>query len=270
MSDLGALVDQSLRYPRRLRLLFYDIETAPMLSFIWEPKTEYVPASNIVADDRFLLCWSAKWSDSQQVISARLSGKQAQAQDDAVLVTKLADLMRQADYVVAHNGNRFDWKRVNTRLLLNRLEPLGMVQMIDTLSIARTSFDLPYNNLNYLAGKLGFGEKIHTDFDLWRRCYYGDTKALKAMEAYNRQDVVLLEHVFHAMTPYAKTLPRLVDAAEWREELCPYCGSTERRTSRVPYRTKVNTYPKFSCTGCGRQYRGWSAVGAKKLGAIGL
>lgn len=265
MNDFGDL------YPKPLRLLFYDIETAPMLSFHWEPKVDYVAAPMVESDDRFLLCWSAKWSDDTKVIAGRLTQKEARAQDDARIVTGLADLMRSADYVVAHNGNRFDYKRVNARLLIDRLTPLGNVQMIDTLSIARTSFDLPYNNLNYLAQKLGFGKKLSTSFDLWRSAYYGEVSALKEMEAYNRQDVVLLEHVFHAMAPYAKTLPRLVDAVEWRQELCPYCGSQDRKSDGF-HRTKVSTYPKYRCrnVNCQREYRGWQAVGSKKPASVGL
>jgi hypothetical protein len=256
-------------FPQPLRLLFYDIETAPMLSFHWEGKTEYIPAQMVESDDRFLLCWSAKWSDQTKVITGRLSGKEAREQADGGLVSGLVVLMRHADYVVAHIGNRFDYKRVNARLFVNRLQPLGQVQMIDTLSIARTSFDLPYNNLDYLARKLGFGQKLHTSFELWRRAYYGEVSALKEMEAYNRQDVVLLEHVFHAMAPYAKTLPRLVDAVEWRQELCPYCGSQERSSDGF-YRMKVQTYAKYRCRGCQRNYRGWQAVGSKKAATVGL
>jgi hypothetical protein len=255
-------------YPKRVRLLFYDIETAPLLSFHWQAKTEYIPHDFLVDDDRMLLCWSAKWSDSRKVLTGRVTKAEAKAQDDARVVGQLADLIREADYVVAHNGNRFDYKRVNARLLVNRLKPLGNVQMIDTLLIARQSFDLPWNRLDYLAQKLGFGGKLDTDFDLWRRAYFGEVPALKEMEEYNRRDVILLEHVFHAMTPYAKTLPRLVDAAEWREELCPYCGSAERERVGF-YRTRVNTFPKFQCE-CGREYRGWQAIGAKKSGSVGL
>lgn len=264
--NVDQLVDASTR---RVRLLFYDIETAPMLSFHWDPKTEYVAGPMVESDDRFLLCWSAKWSDGTEVLSARVTKAEALGQDDSRIVSKLADLMREAPYVVAHNGNRFDQKRVNARLLVKRLQPLGNVQSIDTLSIARTSFDLPYNNLNYLATKLGFGEKHHTSFELWRRCYYGEVAALKEMEAYNRQDVILLEHLFHAISPYAKTLPRLVDAAEWREELCPYCGSEDRERSGF-YRTKVNTFPKYACQVCRREYRGWQSIGNRAQGTVGL
>lgn len=255
-------------FPKRVRLLFYDIETSPMLSWHWQARTEYISASMSESDDRFLLCWSAKWSDGQEVVSARVTQKEARAQDDARIVAKLADLIREADYVVAHNGVRFDTKRVNARLLLHRLPPLGNVQQIDTLSIARQSFDLPYNNLDYLARKLGFGQKLSTSFDLWRRAFYGEVSALKEMEAYNRQDVVLLEAVYHALAPYAKTLPRLVDATEWREELCPYCGSKERKKDGY-HRTKVNTFQKYRCE-CGRSYRGWQAIGSKKIGTSGL
>lgn len=267
----NVLGDYEELYPRRVRLLFYDVETSPMLAWVWQAKTEYVAAPMVEMDDRALLCWSAKWSDSTEVLSGRVTSTEAKTQDDARVVSKLADLMRKADYVVAHNGNRFDQKRVNTRLLLNNLPPLGNVQSIDTLSIARSSFDLPYNNLDYLAKTLGFGQKLKTSFDLWRRAVMGDAKALKEMDTYCRQDVVLLEHVFHALAPYAKTLPRLVDAVEWREELCPYCGSKDRKRSG-DHRTKVNTYPKFRCLRelCGREYRGWQAIGSRAQGTVGL
>lgn len=256
-------------FPRRLRLLFYDIETAPLLSYHWAARADYIGHTFRVDDDRMLLCWAAKWSDSQEVISQRVTKKEALDQSDERIVGALADLMREADYVVAHNGNRFDYKRVNARLLVNRLTPLGNVQMIDTLSIARQSFDLPWNKLDYLAEKLGFGRKTETDFDLWRRSVQGDVPALKDLEAYCARDVVLLEHVFHAIAPYARTLPRLVDATEWREELCPYCGSKDRTASGW-HRTKTNTFPKFRCRDCGREFRGWRAVAAKKAGSIGL
>ena len=240
-----------------------------MLSFHWQPKTDWIGKHLTVDDDRFIFCWSAKWSDGDEVLSARLTQKQARTQDDAPIIVKLADLMRQADYVVAHNGNRFDYKRVNARLLLKKLEPLGRVQQIDTLTIARSSFDLPYNNLDYLARKLELGRKIPTDFDLWRRCYYGDVSALKEMEEYNRQDVRLLETVFYEMLPYAKNLPRLWDAVEWRQEFCPYCGSTDRKLAKVPYRTKVNSFKKFTCQNCHRDYRHWQS-GQQKAGSVGL
>ena len=253
-------------FGKPLRLFFYDIETAPMLSFHWQAKTEYVGTHLNEVDDRQLLCWAGKWSDSDQVVSARVTQKEAKAQDDARIVGLLADEMRAADYVVAHNGDKFDYRRVNARVLVNTLKPLGSVQMIDTLKLSRQSFDLPYHNLDYLAQTLGFGEKLHTNFELWRRAFYGEVTALKEMEAYNRQDVVLLEHVFHAMRPYVKKLPRLIDATEWRDELCPNCGYKDRKKAGY-HRTSVNTFQKYRCLNCEREFKGWQAIGSQKMGA---
>lgn len=115
--------------------------------------------------------------------------------------------------------------------------------MIDTLTIARQSFDLPWNKLDYLAEKLWFGGKTKTDFDLWRRSVQGDVPALKDMEAYCARDVVLLEHVFQAITPYARTLPRLVDTTDpeppavapvWTQPVS-LAGSSAERTPVPPF-----------------------------------
>jgi len=270
---LQATVDDvSGLFPKPLRLLFYDIETAPMLAFVWQQKADWIPHNQIVTE-KFMLAWSAKFSDTDKVHSAVLNGAEAKAQDDSRIVKSLAELVKQADYIVAHNGDRFDLPTMNGRLLLNQLDPLGDVQTIDTLKIARQSFNLTSNRLDYLAKRLdvvdGTG-KLPVTFDLWRRCFYGEAEALKQMRTYNEHDSVLLEHVFHALRPYAKRLPRMVDAAEWRQEICPYCGSVERTKERRDYRTGVNNYPRFRCGECRRTYRGWQAIGSRKAGSVGL
>ncbi len=268
-TDIVGMVESVVRRPKRLRLLFYDIETLPMLAYIWRLKTEYVQPGMLEVDDTIMVSWSAKWSDETKVRSQVLTSAEAKAQEDGRIVAGLASLLRKADYAIAHNGDRFDLPTVNGRLLLNKLEPLGMVQTIDTLKIARQSFNLASNRLDFLARKLDFDGKIPVSFDVWRRCVLGETKALREMRTYNKHDSVLLEHVFHALAPYAKRLPRLVDATEWRQEMCPYCGSDRRKKSGL-YRTNVNTFRKFRCGECRREHRGWQAIGSKKAGTVGL
>jgi len=254
-------------FPRSLKLLFFDVETAPMLAFIWRLRTEYV-GTHMLEHDTFLLSWAAKWSDETKLHSGVLTPSEAKGQDDSRIVKSLSQMMRQADYVVAHNGDRFDLPMVNGRLLLNGLEPV-QVQTIDTLKLARSSFRLASNKLDYLAKTLGFAGKHDTGFDLWRSCYQGHGPSLKRMVEYNRNDVVLLEQVFGALKPYVKNLPRLVDAGEWRQDVCPSCGS-DRRTKDGFHRTKVNTFQRFKCSDCKRHYRAWQAVGSKKVGTVGL
>ncbi|KKK73086.1 hypothetical protein LCGC14_2897350 [marine sediment metagenome] len=232
-----------------------------MLAFIWRSKTEWIPPS-MIESEVFMLSWSAKWSDETKIRSQVLTSAEAKAEDDGRIVEGLAKLVRKADYVVGHNVNKFDLKRLNTRVLLNGSQPLGSVQTIDTLLIARQSFDFASNRLGFIAKLLGLGEKHSTSFDLWRRCVRGEAKALKEMRAYNVTDTILVESVFRAMAPYAKKIPRLIDAAEWRQENCPYCGdprektaSTKRHKRDGEHRTNVNTFPKYRCSNCGRNYR---------------
>ena len=267
--DIDTLVGEVVKpKPKSVRLLFYDIETAPMLAFIWQLKTDYVGPA-MLEHDIFLLSYAAKWSDGTKVQSGVLTPSEARGQDDSRIVKSLAHLMKQADYLVAHNGDRFDLPMVNNRLLVNGLDPIGHVQTIDTLKLARTTFRFASNRLDYLAKLLGFGGKHHTSFDLWRRCYQGHGPSLKKLVDYNRHDVVLLEQVFEALRPHVKNLPRLVDVGEYRQEACPSCGSDERKKDGY-HRTKVNTFQRYRCLACGRRYRGWQAIGSKKSGSIGL
>ncbi len=269
-ADIDQLVAKVTAKP--LRLLFYDTENTQIeiAGRVWSLRVDGYLPPGMVKQPKHLICWSGKFSDGQKVHSQVLTPKEAKAHDDSRITKGLARLLEQADYVVAHNGDSFDLKNVATRLLANGLPPLGDMQTIDTLKIARSSFNLESNKLDYLAQFLGFDKKVETSKGLWDRCFDGEPAALREMRDYNLYDSVLLEHVFHALKPYAKTLPRLVDAAEWRQEMCPYCGSTDRKKLKRDHRTNVNNFLRYRCQPCQRTYRGWQAIGSKKSGSVGL
>lgn len=253
-----------------LRVLLYDIETAPMLAHIWQAKTEYV-AYDFLVQDFWLLSWSAKWwGDTETYYSEVVTPKEAKRQDDARIVETLANLIREADIIVAHNGDSFDLPKLNARLVVLGLEPIGPKQTIDTRTLASKSFRLAYNKLDYLGEKLVGERKIDTGgFDLWLACIHGDKAALDLMLQYNEQDVFLLEKVFDRMLPYVKNLPRLVTPALGKSlDVCPYCGS-EKRQRRGYHHTSASSYPKFQCTGCGRYHRSAKAE-PRKLNTRGL
>ena len=248
---------------RPLRVLLIDLETAPMLAFIWRPDDAWIPHER-AQHDSFLICWGAKWRDKPQVLTGCLTSKEAVAQDDRRIVKDLADLIRSADIVVAHNINRFDLPMLNNRMLLLGLDPLGPVKTMDTLILARRSFRLLYNRLDYLGEVLGLGRKIKTDFDLWRKCYYGDTTALAAMVKYNKRDVVLLGQVLERLLPYAKGVPRMMDGdGTSADGGCPFCGA--KVVKRGLYHTGASTFQRVQCTACKRYSRWATAKAAHKI-----
>lgn len=247
----------------RQRILVWDVETAPMLAYIWQAKTEYVNP-NAITHESFMLTWAAKWLDEDRIFFGRLTSAEAKAQDDTRIVSKLGELVRQADVAVAHNGDRFDVPKLNTRLLLQGQEPLGPVRTIDTLKKAKSTFRFASNKLDYIAQQLGVGAKLPTGFDLWVRAYHGEAKALREMDHYCRQDVKVLEGVFNKMRPYVKGLPRLIDAGHEGEMACPNCGS-DHLQSRGYDRTNASTFRRFQCQDCRRWCRHKAGNAAPRL-----
>lgn len=246
---------------RKLRVLFFDVESAPLLAHVWGQREDFIPINRLIHDS-FLLSWAAKEEDRKTIRSQVLTPDEARAQDDSRIVQSLADLIRKSDFVVAHNADRFDIPVLNTRLLGLGQEPIGPVKTIDTLKLARKSFRLASNKLDYLARFLGVPAKLDTDFELWKSCYQGDEKALRYMVRYNRGDVRTLEGVYQALKPYVKGLPRLVEADSAGEEACPFCG--EDALQRRGYtRTSMSTFRRFQCQGCLRWSRARSSEPAK-------
>ena len=244
-----------------LKVLFFDLETAPLLAHIWSPYDDYVTHDRLLRPS-FILTWSAQWRGSSKIVTGCVTGDEARNQDDRRIVIELAALIREADIIVAHNVDKFDLPVFNTRLLAHRQEPLGPVKTIDTLKLAKRAFRLPYNKLDYLADFLFGDKKIKTDFQLWKDCYAGDEKALARMLRYNRKDVVLLARIFEELIPYVKNLPRM--AALTNTHQCPTCGSCNLK-ARGFHHTPTASYDRFKCDDCDRYCRFRSALRVKPI-----
>lgn len=237
----------------RAKILILDIETAPMKAYIWRRWKENIGDSQVISR-WFFLTWSAKWLFDDKVISSRLTKKEARAQDDKRIVTELWSLLDDADIVIAHNGDRYDIPQINARFIVHGLKPTRPYQQIDTLRIARKQFDFDGNGLDNLANIFGITGKIQTSFELWERCVNGETKALKEMETYNRQDVLLLEEMYLKMRPWIKSHPNLGLFVDAERPVCSSCGSTNV-TPKGNYVTMVGQYQTYVCGDCGAYSR---------------
>ncbi len=233
----------------RAKILILDIETAPMKAYVWRRWKQNVGDSQIISR-WFVLTWSAKWLFDSKVMSARLSSKDAKAQNDKSIVAELRALLDEADIVIAHNGERYDIPQMNARFIVHGLKPTRPYQQIDTLKIARRQFDFDGNGLDNLANIFGISGKIQTSFELWERCVDGETKALKEMEHYNKQDVLLLEEMYLKMRPWIKSHPNLGLYVDAEKPVCSSCGSIDVVPSGE-YVTTVGIYDTHQCNDCG-------------------
>jgi hypothetical protein len=243
------------------RIAFIDIETAPMIIAAWTP---YEANAVWVERDTFINSFAVKWSDRKSIKVYALpdySGYQRNRFSDKKIARDLWRTLNDADIIVAHNGDAFDLKKINSRLAVHGLNPPAPYKSIDTLKISRQSCKFDSNKLDNLARYFGIGRKLpNTGADLWRRCDAGDMKAWRTMRRYNAHDVWLLEQVYYKVRPWAKSHPDLRLYAD--APGCPKCLSknVQRRGVSV---ARARKYQRFQCSDCGSWHSGQSVTDDK-------
>ena len=254
-----------------MKTIIFDIETAPMMAFVWKLWKENIGLPQIVSD-WFILCWSAKWLYSSEIITEHLTSKEAIAQDDGRIVTDLWGLINKADIVIAYNGISFDIPKINSRFLIHGLPPTKPYFSVDPCVIAKKQFGFSSNKLDALAQHFGIPLKLDTDFDLWKRCFNGDEEALKYMAKYNKRDVAILEEVYLRMRPWIKGHPNIGNLISSTEPACSTCGSHNlEKIDGEYYYTSIGKYELFKCKTCGAISRGRKNlnIGMNKIVSIG-
>jgi DNA polymerase elongation subunit (family B) len=234
---------------KKPKILFYDIETSLAVVGTFSLFNEAINYNNILADP-FIICASFKELGKKGITTVKMTGEEALKGDDSRVVKKIHNMIRGADIIVAHNGDKFDLKWIKGRGLKYGLSPLNHTTTIDTLKVSRKNFRLLSNRLDYLGEYLGVGRKMATPNGLWLGVLKGDKKAIDIMANYNKQDVVILEKVYLKLLPYIENHPVMGDRGS-----CVTCGSQ----NLINYGTIIGArarYKKLQCTDCGHVQKG--------------
>jgi len=243
----------SLKVPK---ILLFDVETVMMESYIWHGGYKQIIQDNQIIKDWNIVAWAAKWIFSPNIISDVQTPKEAVNRDDNRLLKGIWNLIDEADILVAHNGDRFDIRKVNARFIEFGFLPPSPYRSIDTLKIAKKHFAFSSYKLSYLCKIFNIGGKLETGgYDLWKDCLRGDSEALRHMSKYNIQDVNLLEEVYLKFRPWIKSHPNLALYMEVDEEVCSNCGSVDLIDKGKYYTTNVNLYKSLCCENCGNWVR---------------
>lgn len=249
--------------PRRPKVVLWDIETTHNLVAKFNLSEEYVNHENIV-QERYIVCASWKELDRPKVESVSVLDDKKRFKkdhtDDKAVVKALHEVLMEADVIVAHNGDQYDIKFTEGRMLFHGLPPLPPIMKIDTLQTARSRFLLNSNRLDYLARYMGIGHKKPTKGGLWLEVIKGSKDAVREMVEYNKHDVVLLEKVFKRLTPYMSNLVNL--NLYGQVEGCPRCGSLETPLKTI-HRSTTNLYTRYQCPSCFGWYRDRKALPVK-------
>lgn len=237
-----------------MKILLFDIETAPNLGYIWGKYEQ-----NVIryTKEGYMLCFAYKWLGEKTTKAYSLQDFPLYKKDkgnDKELVKKLWELFDEADIVVAHNGDHFDIRKANGYFIKAGLKPPSPYRTVDTKKQARRAFMFNSNKLDDIGDYLGIGRKMDTGgFELWEGCMAGDKDCWAKMVKYNKQDVILLENVYNRLLPWMKH-PDIGFTGE-----CPNCSSCnlQRRGFAM---TRKTSKQRFQCQDCGA----WSQEVIKK------
>lgn len=234
------------------RRLFFDIETSPNIGLFWEAGyKKNIDYSNIIKE-RAIICICYKWEDESEVNYLTWDSKQ----NDKAMLKKFIQVANMADELVGHNGDNFDLKWIRTRCLFHKIDMFPNYVTIDTLKIARQKFRFNSNRLNYIAQYLGLGEKIKTEFDLWKDILlHKDKVALQKMVKYCQKDVKLLEDVWKELRNHVmgKTHYGIIFGTSKGE--CAECGSDDFVSHGYRVTSSGTKYKRVQCKTCGKHQK---------------
>ena len=234
------------------RILYFDIESAPNLAYVWGQYDQ-----NVIAHEHewTMLCFSYQWEGDRSVKVVSNYHDFGTTTDDSGTVAALWKLFDEADIVIAHNGDKFDIRKANARFVQQGLGAPSPFRSIDTLKVARRHFAFNSNKLDDLGQHLGLGEKVkHPGWRMWEGCLAGDKKWWDLMRRYAKQDIVLLRDVYRVLRPFMSNHPNLANYSE--EAFCPSCGAGEEHAKRGgTYHTQTGKYQCLRCDNCGTSFR---------------
>lgn len=239
------------------RIILFDLETLVNLKEAMKfwPQLSNYPGQTLKAQITSVICFGWKVFGKNEPVNCinawDYKNWDTDINDDYEVVKAGYDILRSADAVVTHNGKRFDWKFLQTRLIKHGLEPLHKIPHIDTCSVAKSNlmaFNNRLGNLSEFFG--GEGKMENGGWSLWCKVMEKDPESMKLMSDYCKQDVVALEGLFRKLRPLTSNIPNHNHWNKSKKDVCDRCGSTRIKVEGYRY-NKTTVRKRMKCKDCG-------------------
>lgn len=232
-------------------VLIIDIETSPILAYIWELGEQRVNLNQIHTDWE-IMAWSAKWLDEKNVMYY----DKRNAKSDKEILKPLWDLLDQADIVITQNGEHFDSRKINARFMLHGMTPPKPYRHIDTYRLVKKVAAFTSNRLEYLTDKFCVKHKKtshskYSGLSLWIECLKGNVNAWNEMKQYNIKDVLSTEELYQKIRAWAPdSMPKVFPMTD-DDSTCATCGYKGKMREGRDRVRKTGIYKQNSCVKCG-------------------
>jgi len=258
------------------RILFYDIETTFLVSYIWRPGKQVVRPGQLnklaigpngqafnVTD---IICITYCFNDGKPAKALDWGYKK---QDSKDMIKKFDEIIKSADIVIGKNSDSFDNKHVNTQRYLNGLPamPTWTQHTDDLQKQMKRHFNFPTTALDYVSDLLGYGGKVKMEFQDWIDIQFQLKKAsFTKMVNYGKKDVEDTRAIWDDME--AHFTPKY-NAATAIGFACKRCGSKDIKKNgkgRPKGKTLTQNFMCLSPT-CGL-FAGTATIGYDKKGNL--
>lgn len=258
---------------RQPKVLILDIETSSAIVGAFSRWNINIAQSQVF-QEVMMLGLVAKWFGSNEYIEIYPSdfSRWSTDEEQRSILNRIWLLLDQADFVIAHNGDKFDVPLLNAQFVKHGFSRPSPYKRIDTLKIAKKYFKFPSNALDSLGEFLGLGrKKSHSGYELWRECMSGNVDKFREMIDYNVQDVKLLEDVYMTLRSWDSSHPNLAfHCDDQTGSRCGVCGSNNLDdTGKFAY-TGVSQFPLYKCNDCNSWHRGRKSVGRNNEILVGV
>jgi hypothetical protein len=259
--------------PIKPKILFYDIETSPLKAWIWQCGQQYVGHKSLDKNHSMwgIICVTYCWNDGKP---AKVIDWGFEEQSTGEVVRQFDEIIKQADFTIGKNSDKFDTKMINANRMFAGLPGLPQwTKYTDDLEKQmRRYFRLPSQSLDYLSGQLGLGGKIKMEMQDWIDIVEKNSngvKSLKKMIKYGKKDVEDTRTLWNKLSQHFDS--------KWNQAIfqgdvlaCKYadCGSTNLHRDGIRQSGKTK-YQGWECADC-KRYAGRSPLSLKgKEGQVG-
>lgn len=243
--------------------LYLDFETSPIVGWGWQLWNKSGPAFFHIEQDVQII--SVAWAEDDGPVQCvgvdDFKGYRPGIRNlnDKKLVEFFAPKFEKADYVVAHNGNGFDFKLWRTRLIVHGKPPHHEPKALDTKQWANR-FMFTSKSQDGISRQLKTPRKVEKSPELHHKCIeLGLPRYWKEMKYYNKGDVVGLRENAKRLAPFVAAAPNANVHHKTRMNCTNlFCkGPRDQMIMRGPRpRSKTGEVQTYQCKSCGKYATG--------------
>lgn len=244
---------------KEARVLFFDIESLPLKARIWQPGKQFVGYKNLLPGFEMwdLICIQYAWEGDADVKVLRYD------KDGGTkgMIEKFDKLIREADFCIGKNSDKFDVKMLNSLRMMHGLPgiPEWPDYCDDLEKQMRKYFRLPSQSLDYISRMLGIGGKDRMEMQDWIDIQdYRELEELKEKGIKGKELNTVSKHMFNKKPVDIRRAGKTA-----LDKMCKYGAKDTHDTILIWEYCKNHFKPKFNrglyyghdiaCSSCGSE-----------------